>query len=75
MHPSQSQATSGNAARDNKNKKTRIIPRHLQLAIRNDQRGAQQAAEWRDHCSESSPSTTSQEVVPSLLVQTQPLID
>lgn len=27
----------GNAARDNKNKKTRIIPRHLQLAIRNDE--------------------------------------
>ena len=37
----------GNAARDNK--KTRIIPRHLQLAIRNDEE-LNQTVVGRDHC-------------------------
>nr|XP_029709457.1 histone H2A-beta, sperm-like [Aedes albopictus] len=37
----------GNAARDNK--KTRIIPRHLQLAIP-QRRRIEQTAVWRHHC-------------------------
>ena len=36
----------GNAARDNK--KTRIVPRYIQLAVRNDE-GAEQAAGRCDH--------------------------
>ena len=43
----------GNAARDNK--KTRIMPRHLQLAVRNG-RGVEQTSCWSNHCSRWCPS-------------------
>ena len=43
----------GNAARDNK--KTRIIPRHLQLAIRND-KGVEQASLRCHHCPGRCPA-------------------
>merc|ERR1712129_613594 len=41
----------GNAARDNK--KTRIIPRHLQLAIR--KRRIEQIVGWSHHCPRRCP--------------------
>ncbi|CAI9602765.1 unnamed protein product [Staurois parvus] len=39
---------SGNAARDNK--KSRILPRHVQLAVRNDEELAKLFVWWCHHC-------------------------
>ena len=63
----------GNAARDNK--KTRIIPRHLQLAIRND-RGVEQAVVGSDHCpgwcTAQHPGCSSAQEDPEGQVKSQP---